>query len=238
MEHRLSHQSLDHTESDEHGDTPAELGDDDRVRPAHGVVAVGLDPIGDPDEQRDQTDGKGHSAPPVDPCGAPDAPLLEPQIGPDRAADAERNRDQEDEAPVERTEQAAQDETDERPGDGGHVVDPERQAPLVGRERVRQDRRRIRHEHRRPETLHDPHADQIGRSGSATQPVDRQQDRAQREDGKAQLVHPDSAEDVADTAERDDEHGSHDQEAHQHPEEIAHVAGSEWIDADTTEDVR
>ncbi len=51
MEHRLSDQGLDHTESDEHGDTPAELGDDDRVRPAHGVVAVGLDPVGDPDEQ-------------------------------------------------------------------------------------------------------------------------------------------------------------------------------------------
>jgi len=39
------------------------------------------------------------------------------------------------------------------------------------------------------------------------EPGDREQDREQREDREAEVVHPHPAEDVAEPAEADDEHG-------------------------------
>ena len=54
----------------------------------------------------------------------------------------------------------------------------------------------------------------------AGQPGHRQQDREEREDGEAEVVHLDPAVDVADPAQADHQHRGDQQEAHEHPEEV------------------
>jgi hypothetical protein len=66
--------------------------------------------------------------------------FLELEVGPDRAEYAERHRDEEDVTPADRAEHAAEDEADERAGDPGDLVETEREAALVGAERVGEDR--------------------------------------------------------------------------------------------------
>ncbi len=66
-------------------DACEQLGEHGRVRPAHGVAAVGLDTVGDTDHHERQPDGEGDVAGPVHPCPAPHAPVLELQVGPDGA---------------------------------------------------------------------------------------------------------------------------------------------------------
>ena len=55
-EHGLVGVHLNEAEEDQEGDTDAELEEHDRVGPPHGVAAVGLDPVGDPDHHQDQPD--------------------------------------------------------------------------------------------------------------------------------------------------------------------------------------
>ncbi len=84
-EHGIGHLRLDHREHAE-DDHPADQGGEHhRVRPTHGVAAVGLDPVGDPGQHGDQPDGEGDVAPPIDPGRMALAPLLELDVGPDRA---------------------------------------------------------------------------------------------------------------------------------------------------------
>ena len=94
------------------------------------------------------------------------------------------------------------DQTDELPGERGDLVDAEREAALVGRERVGEDRGRVRGEHRSADGLQQPPADQPQRAARRRERVEGQQDRRDGEDGEAGVVDPDPAEHVAEPAER------------------------------------
>ncbi len=78
-------------------------------------------------------------------------------VGEERAQNPDRHRHQEDEVPLDRGQQAAQDEPDEGAGDGHRVVDAEPEPALVGREGVRDDRRGVGEEHGAADALADPH---------------------------------------------------------------------------------
>jgi hypothetical protein len=58
----------------------------------------------------------------------------------------------------------------------------------------------------------------------ASERVERERQRAEAEDRKANVVNADPAVDVAEPAQRHHEHGRHDHVAHQHPEQVADVA--------------
>ena len=125
-----------------------------------------------------------------------------------------------------------------RARDGGHHVDPKRHAALVGGERVGQDRRRRRHQHRAAHALNHAPADQPQRPAAHMEGVKRQRDGRKREDGEPEVVGADTAEHVTEAAERHDQHRGHHQVAHQHPQQIADVARRQRIQADASEDRR
>ena len=69
-------------------------------------------------------------------------------------------------------------------------------------------------------------------------PVDGQEQRRERVDDEAEVVHPHAAEEVAEPAEADDEHARDDEEAEDHPEQVEAVPRLERVEADAAEDVR
>ena len=118
-------------------------------------------------------------------------------------------------------EQTAQYQPDEHAANSGHVGDTQRQAALIGRKRVGEDGGGIGNQEggsRSP--------GRCGR-GSATLlpelPVIQSTVSKQGCDGidnKSQVVHPHPSEDVAETAEADDQHAAHDQVAQDHPQQV------------------
>src|ERR1700722_5362749 len=110
---RIRDMGLDEAEHTEQGDTAEDLAHDHGTGPAHGVVAVGQQAVGDADENEDESDGEGGVAPPVDVGGRPHAAVLQLAVGPDGAKDAEGHRHQEDQVPLDGSQQAAQDQADE-----------------------------------------------------------------------------------------------------------------------------
>ena len=95
-------------------------------------MSVRDDPVGDPDEDCDQSCGEGEVSPPVDARHAPGAQLAQLQPGPHSPEDPDGDRDEEDEPPVDRREKTAEDESDERAGYRGDAVDSEGEAALDG----------------------------------------------------------------------------------------------------------
>src|ERR1700753_3091916 len=77
------------------------------VGPPPGGAAVGLDAVGHGDQHRAETHREGDVAPPVDPGRVPLAVVPQPQVGPDRAVDADRHVDPEHPPPVDRGQQPA-----------------------------------------------------------------------------------------------------------------------------------
>jgi hypothetical protein len=138
-EHRLGDPGLDVAEGDQRGDAADDQRQHERARPAHHVAAVGLDAVGDADEDGDQAGREGQVAPPVELGGLANAELLELEVGPDGAQHAERDGDEEDEPPVDGAEQAAEDQADEAARDAGDLVEAQRHAALVVREGVGED---------------------------------------------------------------------------------------------------
>ena len=146
-------------------------GDDDPwTGPAHGVAAVGLDPVGDADHDGDEAEGEGRVAPPVDVGRAALAQLAQLEVAPDGGEEPDGHRDQEDEAPVDRGQDAAEDQPDERAAEGGRLVHPHGHAALGLGEGVGEDGGRVGHEHGRPHALEDAHDDQVHGGGVAGQP--------------------------------------------------------------------
>jgi hypothetical protein len=75
------------------------------------------------------------------------AVVAQPQVRPDGAVDADRHVDPEHPPPVDGGQQAARDQPDEHAGQARDLVRAEREATLLGREGVGQDRGRVRHQH-------------------------------------------------------------------------------------------
>ncbi len=142
-----------HAERGEEHEPRDERDDHLRRRPAHRVTAVRLDPVHDRREHRRKSYGEGDVAPPVDARLHPASVVFQALVRPDRADDADRNRDPEHQAPVDDREQTAGDESDERAGDRRDLVDADREAALFDRERVGDDRARVREQHRAADTL-------------------------------------------------------------------------------------
>ena len=238
VEHRLGDPPLDEREDDQEREAADQRGQDAGRGPAHRVPAVRLDAVGDPDHDRDQAHGERDVAPPVDPRLAARAQVDELAVGPDRPEHADRHGHDEHEPPLDRREDPAEHEADERPGDRRDAVDAEREAALVARERVGEDRAEFANSIAPPIPCTTPHADHPDRGRAAAHPRDRQQDRAEREHGEAEVVHPHAPVDVAEAAEAHDEHRRDDEEAQDHPQQVVGVAGGERVDVDAAEDVR
>ena len=148
-------------------DSADEGADDHGVRPAHGVAAVGLDAVGDSDEHRDQSEGEGHRAPPVDASCR-----LTPRSSSFRYAQSvpatpkgteTRNTSRQSTG----AEQAPDDEPEKRPRDRGDVVDPEGEPALIGGKASVRMAAEFAMSIAAAEALHDAHHDQVGGSGAA-----------------------------------------------------------------------
>ena len=166
------------------------------------------------------------------------AEFVQRAVRPDGAQDADRHADPEDRAPVPLGEHATEHQAEERAGDRGHLVDAERHTALLGRERVGEDRGGVGEQHRAADGLHDAPEDQPHRTRSGVERVERQCDRGQREDDETEVVHLDPAVHVAEPAERHHQHRGDQQEAHDHPQQVADVARRQRVQADAVEDRR
>ena len=128
--------------------------------------------------------------------------IVQLEVGPDRADEAERHVDPEHQPPVGVGEQAADQEADELAADRRDDVDAEREAALVLGERVGEQSRGIGHDQRTADTLDDAHGDQIGGGEIALARQQAERDGSQGEDGEAEIVHACPAELIAQAAER------------------------------------
>ena len=68
--------------------------------------------------------------------------------------------------------------------------------------------------------------------------VEGEQKRGGRKDREAGVVDADPAVHVAQSAQRDHQHGRDEHVAHEHPQQVAHVARGERVDLDAVEDRR
>ena len=191
-EHRVGDLGLDDAERGQQGGPAGQPSEHPWVRPPGGVPAVGLDAVGDRGQQRPGAEREGEVARPVDPGPPGDGELAQAPVRPHRAERADRHADPEHRAPVPQGEQPAEQQPDELPGDPGDLVDPQCHAPLMLRERVGQDRRRVGHQHRPAERLHHPPPDQPQRAAAAGERVHGQDDRRGAEHGEPEVVdaHP------------------------------------------------
>ena len=117
-EQRLGDLGLDVHEDDQQREAAEERGEHPRVGPAHRMPAVGQQAVGDADQDRDQPGGEQQVAPPVHLRVLAYPDVMQHEVRPHGAEHADRCRDEEDQVPVHRGEDAAEDEADERPGDG------------------------------------------------------------------------------------------------------------------------
>ena len=225
-------------EGDQRDDRARQQGEAAGAPPAGRRAAVGTDPVGDRDHRQDQPEGEGRVPPPVDLARVRGAQLFQFEVRPDGAEEADRDRDQEDEPPVDRRQQAAEDQADEHPADADDVVDPERHAALVGGEGVGEDRRRVGEQAGAADPLDEPEADQEEGAVGAGHPVDRQHQRGDRVDDEAEVVDLHPPVHVPQPAEADDQHAGHDQVAEDHPEQVEAVRGQQRVEVDAAEDVR
>jgi hypothetical protein len=93
-------------------------------------------------------------------------------------------------------------------------------------------RRRVRRQHGTADGLQRAPADEPQRAVAAVHRVEREQHRRDAEHGESRVVDADSAEDVTQTPEADDEHGLHQPVAHDHPQQKRNTAGRQRIELD------
>ena len=160
------------------------------------------------------------------------------EVAPHRGEEPDGHGDEEDQTPVDRREQPAQQEPDERAADGGRLVDAEREAAAVEWEGVGEDGGRVGHEHGGTDALKDPHDDEPDAAGGTRHPGDAEQQREKGEDREAQVVDADAPVEVAQAAEAHHQHAGDDEEAEDHPEQEEGVGGQEGVEVDPAEDVR
>ena len=87
--------------------------------------------------------------------------LAQHQVSPDRADNAHRDADQEDQPPAIVRQDAAQDQADHRAENSGDLVNAQRQAALVGGKGVGEDRGTIGEEEAGTDRLNQPEHDQL-----------------------------------------------------------------------------
>ena len=238
IDHRGRNAQFDQEERDEEQEAKAQFGEYTRAAPGHQVAAIRLDAVVDADEDQDEADGEGDVAPPVEPAVLLlDAHVLEAEIRPHRADDADWNVDPEDQVPVDVGQEAADDEPEELPGNCRHDVDAEREAALFGRKHVDQDCRRRRGQHGAADPLHHPHAHEEP-AGPVAGRHETQNDRRQGENEEAEIVDLGPAEHVAEPAESHHQDGGDHHVAHKGPQQDVGVAGVKRPEPDAAKDCR
>ena len=238
LNERVGHLGLDDDEGHQEEDAAGEQADHERVGPAHGVAAVGLDAVGDGDQDGRQADGEGDVPPPVDPTATLPACLTESGVGPPGPEEPDRDVDPEHGSPVQRGEQATGDQADELAGQRGHLVGAEREAPFGRGEGVGQDGRRVGLQHRATDGLEDPPADQPHSGPTAVEGIEREQHRRQGEHGEPGVVDANPPVHVAQPADGHHQHGLDQAVAHDHPQQVADVPRRQRVEMDAPEDRR
>ena len=204
--------------------------------PAGRVTAVWLDAAGDRDEDRGQAHGERDVAPPVDAAAVPFAGVAQAPVCPDGAEDSDGHVHPEHRPPVPCGQQSPGHQADELSRQRSHLVEAEREATPVRRERIGENRRRVRGQHRSADGLQQPRADEPLSGRRTAEGVERQQNRRDGEDGESEVVDADAAVHVADAAERDHQHRLHQPVAHDHPQQVGDAGGRERIQMNAAED--
>ena len=126
-----------------------------------------------------------------------------------------RDVEPEDPRPVDRDERAAEYRPDDEPDRGDHRVRPHREAELLLRERVGDERGRVREQERAADALQDAPEDELrpaaGEAGA---------ERRRREDEKAEHVRVLAAEQVGEPSRRQHEDGRDDHVDEDDPDEL------------------
>src|ERR1039457_246541 len=97
---------------------------DQGVRPAHGVIPVGLDAVGDGDQDGAQAHGEGDIAPPVDVTAVSLTGVSKLAIGPDRPEDPDGHVNPEHRPPVQGRQETSSHQADELAGQTSDLVGP------------------------------------------------------------------------------------------------------------------
>ncbi len=163
---------------------------------------------------------------------------MELAVGPHRSEDPDGHVDPEDQPPVDGRQHTARDQPDELSGQGGDLVDAEREAASIEGEGVGQDGGRVGGEHGTADCLQHAPADQPHRSMATDERIERKQDRSGGEHRKAGVVDPDSAEHVAEAAESDHENCLDQPVPHDHPQQVEDVARRQRVKVDAAKDRR
>ncbi len=236
LEHGRLRAQLHEDEDHEEHDAADDAGEDPGVAPAGRRRAVGLDAVGDGREERGEAHREDDVAGPVELALVLDPDLVQRLERPDGADDPDRHADEEDGSPVDGRQEPADDQSDERAGDGRDLVDAERHAALVGGERVGEDRGRVGEEHGAADALDQPPDDEPHGSCAALVGVEGESDRPDGEDDEPGVVDADAPVHVAEAAEGHDQHRGDEHVAHEHPQQVADVARGEGVQVDALED--
>jgi len=237
LEHRVLDPGLDDDEGGEDEHAADQAGEDERAGPPHGVATVGLESVDDAGEDGHQADREADVADPVDARLDPHAVVAQFGIGPHRPEQSERDRHQKDQAPLDRGEQTADQQSEEGTPDRGHPVDPEGEAPFVGGKGVGDDGAGVGEDEGTPHALAHPHDDDPEGGAGPGHPGDRQQDGEDGEDGEPERVHADSPVHVADPSEAHHQDRGDQEEPHQDPQEVGRVGRGQRVELDPPEDV-
>ncbi len=177
-------------------------------------------------------------APPVDadPLGRLPRLVVQRAVADPRAPDTDGDADPEHRAPVPLRQHAADHEAGEGAGQRGDLVHAECESASLGRERVGDDRRRVGGQHRAADALHDAHRDDLQRAGRPGVGHEGTRDRSDGEDQESQVEQARATVLVTESPERDDQHGGHEQVAHQHPQQVRDVLRRQRVQAQAVED--
>ena len=236
--HRLFDHRFDDREKCEQHESAADLADHLGARPAHRVMTVRLDPGSDAHHDCDEAAGKREVSPPIDAGRSSHADVAELHPGPDSAEHADRNRDQENQAPRDRREHATENKSARRARNDRDVLESERHAALVGRERVGHDSACVTEQHGPPKALAETHADKPARPGDAVHPRCTEQDGEDGKHDKPRVVDAHPPVDVAQATERDNEYCRHHEKPQDQPEHVLRIPWRQRVQADPAKDRR
>ena len=120
----------------------------------------------------------------------------------------------------------------------GDHVDTHGHAALVGRESIGQDGGRVGQQEGAAYRLDQPEDDNLHGGAIAGAVYQIEQDRADRKDGKTQVVKAHSAENIGDAAKGHQQRGCYHQITHQSPQQIVGFSGRQGVNPDAVEDGR
>jgi hypothetical protein len=168
VEHRLRDVRSMKTNSHQQGEAAGDHADHEGVRPAHVGGAVGLDAVGDADQQHGRPTAKVRLPPSRCARGAvpSSSSLQNAQTMPTMPTGTLTKKTSRQSIGGQ---DAAHDQADELTGQERDAVDAEGQAALVGREGVGEDGRRVGQQERAADPLDDAHGDDPDRPGPLLQ---------------------------------------------------------------------